>query len=98
MKTHTKLYIDKLGYNLTDYMPSEISGRKGVDIHHIINRENRIENLMLLTREEHLDHGEIKKSMVFLLETHRNFLNDNGVVFDNKWFEFNINKYRSLCE
>jgi len=93
MKAHTKLYINSLGYDITDFMPCEISGNKGVDIHHIVNRENRIENLMLLTRELHAKHGEIKSDMVYLLETHRNFLDINGVKFDNNWFEEQINKY-----
>ena len=74
-------------------MPSEISGNKGVDIHHIVNRENRIENLMLLTREEHIKYGEIKNKMTFLLKTHREFLENNGVKFSYKWFEEQINKY-----
>lgn len=96
MQKHTKIYIKSLGYHLADFMPCEVTGRKGVDIHHIVNRENRIENLMLLTREAHLENGEIKDKMVFLLEKHRKFLIDNGVKFDNSWFEFHINKYKSL--
>ena len=95
MKKHTKIYMKALGYDETDFMPCEITGRKGVDIHHIVNRENRIENLMLLTREKHVELGEIKSKMVYLLETHRNFLDTNGVKFDNNWFEKQINKYSS---
>lgn len=94
MKPHTKIYIDALGYHISDFMPSEISGKKGVDVHHIVNRENRIENLMLLTREEHAAYGEIKSKMVYLLEKHRDFLSVNGVKFDNKWFDRHINKYK----
>ena len=95
MRKHTKIYIDSLGYDETDFMPCEITGRKGVDIHHIVNRENRIENLMLLTREKHVELGEIKSKMVYLLETHRNFLDVNGVKFNNNWFKEYINKYSS---
>ena len=29
MKSHTKLYIKALGYDLTDFMPSELSGKIG---------------------------------------------------------------------
>ena len=94
MKKHTTIYIKSLGYDLCDFMPCEITGQKGVDIHHIVDRENRIENLMLLTREKHAELGEIKSKMVYLLETHRNFLEVNGVKFDNHWFEEHINKYR----
>lgn len=93
MKPHTKLYLKSLGYDISDFMPSELSGKRGVDIHHIVNRENRIENLMLLTREEHAKLGEIKSKMCFLLRKHREFLEFNGVSFSNKWFEEQINRY-----
>ena len=93
MKQHTKIYIESLGYHITDFMPCEISGQKGIDIHHIVSRENRIENLMLLTRDLHGQYGEIKSKMYFLLTTHMNFLELNGVRFDYKWFKKNIEKY-----
>ena len=96
MKKHTKIYMNALGYDISDFMPCEITGKKGVDIHHIVNRENRIENLMLLTREAHSQYGEIKNKMVYLLETHRLFLEVNGVRFDNSWFNEQINKYENL--
>jgi len=96
MKKHTKIYMNALGYDISDFMPCEITGKKGVDIHHIVNRENRIENLMLLTREKHAELGEVKSKMVYLLETHRLFLDVNGVPFDNSWFNEQINKYENL--
>ena len=86
-----------LGYDISDYMACELTGSPGIDIHHIVTRENRIENLMLLTREAHVENGEIKDRMVYLLEEHRTFLMCNGVRFDNNWFENHINKYKSLC-
>jgi hypothetical protein len=89
--------MDALGYDETDFMPCEITGSTGVDIHHTANREKRIENLMLLTREKHVELGEIKSEMCYLLEVHRDFLDVNGVKFDNKWFEFYINKYRQYA-
>jgi len=94
MRYHTKIYLKELGYDTCDFMPCEITGSRGVDIHHIVNRENRIENLMLLTRVKHIELGEIKSKMTYLLETHRDFLEVNGVKFDNNWFEEYINKYR----
>jgi hypothetical protein len=94
MKPHTKIYMNALGYDTCDFMPCEITGSRGVDIHHIFNRENRIENLMLLTRVKHVEFGEIKSKMVYLLETHRDFLIINGVRFDNNWFEELIKKYK----
>ena len=86
--------MQALGYDETDFMPCEITGSRGVDIHHIVNRENRIENLMLLTRVKHVELGEIKSKMTYLLETHQEFLEANGVKFNNDWFEKHINKYR----
>jgi len=94
MKKHTKIYMDALGYDTCDFMPCEITGSRGVDIHHIVNRENRIENLMLLTRVKHVELGEIKSKMAFLLTEHRLFLQVNGVKFNNDWFDEHINKYR----
>lgn len=96
MKKHTKVYLDALGYDETDFMPSELSGQKGVDIHHIVTREDRIENLMLLTRQEHLELGEIKSKMNYLLVAHRHFLDKNGVEYDNEWFEKWIKHYDNL--
>ena len=93
MKKHTKIYMDALGYNDTDYMPCELTGAPGVDIHHIVNREDRIENLMLLTREKHQYFGEIKAKMSFLLTKHEQFLIDNRVKYDKKWFRTYLKKY-----
>tara|TARA_R110000851_G_scaffold205605_1_gene357608 strand:- start:13 stop:309 length:297 start_codon:yes stop_codon:yes gene_type:complete len=98
MKKHTKIYMTALGYDETDFMPCEITGRKGVDIHHIVSRENKIENLMLLTREKHVELGEIKNKTAYVLERHMNFLDMNGVKFDNDWFTEQITKYMSYAD
>ena len=96
MKQHTLIYLEAFGHDRADnniFVPSEISGGRGVDIHHIVTREDRIENLMMLTREEHEQYGEIKEAMALLLKIHRRILQINNITFDNKWFEFYINKY-----
>lgn len=97
MRNHTKLYLKSLGYDLSDFIPSELSGAKAIDIHHIIGRgkkgEDRIENLMALTREEHIKHGDKKHDMKMLLIRHRLFLQENGVKFDNNWFIEQIKRY-----
>ena len=95
MKKHTKIYLKALGYDTCDFMPCEITGRKGQDIHHIVNRENRIENLMLLTREKHIELGEIKSKNADTLRRHRSFLEYNGVKFSYEWFEEQIKKYEA---
>jgi len=93
MKAHTKIYLKALGYDESDFMPCEITGATGVDIHHIVNRENRIENLMLLTRFQHQELGEVKSKMCYLLKVHMEFLEANGVRFSTDWFEEQLNKY-----
>jgi len=104
MKEHTKIYMDALGYDITDFIPSEISGKKAVDICHIecrgmggnpLKDKNRIENLMAQTRDEHIEFGDKKKFMVYQYKIHRQFLSDNGVKFDNNYFEKMITKYEN---
>jgi hypothetical protein len=92
--------MDSLGYSKEDFIPCELSGNRGVDIHHIIGRgkggEDRIENLMCLTRELHHDLGDKKEHMIELLTKHRNFLAVNGVKFSLDWFDEKINYYQSI--
>jgi hypothetical protein len=97
MKDYRQIYLNALGFDKEDYIPCEISISRGIDLHHIIGRgklgENRIENLMSLTRENHIKYGDNKKYMVYLLVTHRHYLYTKGVQFDNNWFEEKINFY-----
>ena len=102
MQKHTEIYMLALGYDETDFIPSEISGEKAVDIAHIsargmggnpIKDKDRIENLMAQTREEHLRLGDKKEFMAYQYEIHRQFLADCGVKFDNDYFEQKIRQY-----
>ena len=102
MKKHTKIYMDAFGYDKEDFIPSEISGKKAVDICHIEcrgmggnpnNDKDRIENLMAQTREEHIIFGDKKEFMVFQYKKHMNFLIDNGVKFDKKYLIEKITQY-----
>lgn len=97
MKAYTKLYMQKLGYAEGDFIPSEISGLPAVDIHHIIGRgktgEDRIENLMALTREEHHNIGDKKHLIADQFRMHARFLEANGVKFDKIWMHKQIEKY-----
>lgn len=95
-KKHTKIYLTAFGYDLSDpdqYVPCELTEGRGIDIHHIVSRENRIENLMMLTRLQHQEVGEIKSKTSDLLKVHRRHLEINGIPFDNEWFNKNIAKY-----
>lgn len=92
--------MDALGYKQGDFIPCERTGNTGVDVHHIIGRgkggPDRIENLMCLTRKQHLDNGDIKVMIPTLLLDHRRFLQDNNAPFDNEWFEQQLNKYQGI--
>ena len=99
MQEHTKIYLKGCGYTDTCFVSSEISNQRAVDTHHIISRgrggDNRLENLMALTREEHLTFGDKNQYMVFLLNIHRAFLKNRGVKFNNDWFEDKIKHYNT---
>lgn len=97
MKNHTKIYMTAFDYVLDDFIPSELSQQKAVDIHHILGRgkggEDRIENLIALTRDEHIKYGDKKEYMVYLLKRHRNHLAINNIPFSFNWFEDKIKQY-----
>ena len=40
MIKYKKVYLDALGFDECDFIPCEISGLLGVDLHHIIGRGN----------------------------------------------------------
>jgi hypothetical protein len=98
---HTALYMAAFGYGDTDFIPSELSGEKCQDVHHVICRgsggtkkEDRIENLIGLTRFEHEKYGDKKHCMSFLFERHRDFMLLSGVKFDMNWIEEQITKWK----
>jgi 5-methylcytosine-specific restriction endonuclease McrA len=68
MKKHTKVYLQGMGYDETDFICCEVCGAKAVDIHHIEARgmggseeRDTIENLMALCRDCHLNMGDKKQ-------------------------------------
>jgi len=98
---HTAIYMAAFGYGDTDFIPSELSGEKCQDVHHVICRgsggtkkEDRIENLIGLTRLEHEKYGDKKHCMSFLFERHRDFMLLSGVKFDMNWIEEQITKWK----
>lgn len=38
MKNHTKVYLQKMGFDETEYIPCEVCQDPAVDIHHLIGR------------------------------------------------------------
>lgn len=100
MKAYKKIYAEAFGYDpddKTSFIPSEISGDPAVDIHHICNREDRIENLMAVTRIEHKDYGEVKDLMYYLLKIHKRQLQLHGIEFDNNWFKEKMAIYKPFA-
>ena len=62
---------------MDDFIPCELCGAKGVDIHHIDCRgmggskeKDTIENLMALCRKCHILRGDIKNDIPFLKKIH----------------------------
>jgi hypothetical protein len=83
MKNHTKIYMKAFGYDVSDFIPSEISCQKAVDIHHIVSRKRGgkdvIENLMALTREEHEKFGDKVEFKDWLLVIHYGRMKQAGI-------------------
>jgi 5-methylcytosine-specific restriction endonuclease McrA len=83
MKKHVKVYLNHFDYDTDDFIPCEVCGAKAVDIHHIkargmggSNTKDVIENLQALCRKCHLDFGDKKQWMDFLINKHKNKLDD----------------------
>ena len=97
MKKHTKIYMKALGYKEGDFIPCERTGNKANDLHHVISRgkggEDRIENLMALTRQQHHDYGDKKQYIFQLLLDHEAFLIYNGVKYDKEYMNQLKKKY-----
>lgn len=102
MKEHVKIYFKYFGYEPGDFIPSEISGGRAVDICHIDCRgmggnptgdKNRIENLMAQTREEHISLGDKVDTKAFEYQKHLEFLENHGKPFDREYILDQIERY-----
>lgn len=78
MKKHTKVYLEYFGYGADDFIPCEVCHKRAVDIHHIVARgmggskeKDAIENLMALCRECHVEYGDKKQHLDFLMMKHQ---------------------------
>ena len=60
------------------------------------NRE-RIENLMCITVSEDLKYGDKEQYMSFLYQKHKDFLEFNGVKYDESYLDALIEKYALVC-
>ena len=77
MKKHTKVYLQAMGYDTTDWIPCEVCASQAVDIHHIEARgmggskhADVIENLMGLCRKCHVEYGDRKDIKDWLQSIH----------------------------
>lgn len=77
MKKHTKVYLEFFGYGVEDFIGCEVCGKRAVDIHHINARgmggtkaEENIENLMALCRSCHIEYGDKKQHIQYLIDLH----------------------------
>jgi len=94
MKQYKQVYCDAFGFDVGDWIPCEVTGKTAIDIHHIVTREDRIENLMAVTREVHAEFGEIKSCMCELLRRHRDVLTMRKIKYDREWFRQWIKHYK----
>ncbi|HLS53639.1 MAG TPA: hypothetical protein VK031_06680 [Tissierellaceae bacterium] len=94
MVKYKRIYLESLGLDRHDFIPCEVTGSEAVDIHHICTREDRIENLMAVTRKVHIKYGDKKRYMVKLLTRHRQYLDIHNVKYDEEWFEEKLNRYK----
>jgi hypothetical protein len=86
MKKHTRVYLDAMGYDETDFIPCEMCAKQAVDIHHIHARgmggshtKDYIENMMALCRACHLEYGDKKHHRVALVERHWQVMQERNV-------------------
>jgi len=77
MKNYTKLYMDYFGYDVSDFIPCEVTGHRSVDIMHIYPKgkypelKNDIFNLAAGTRDVHIEYENKKDE---LLKIHIDFM------------------------
>lgn len=87
MKKHVKIYLEYFGYRAGDFIPSEISGERADDIHHIeccgmggSGDKDNVENLMALTRAEHEKYGDKVRYEEMLKIYHKVFMKRFGKI------------------
>lgn len=99
MQSYTKAYLKELSRDETDFIPCEICGAKGTEIHHIMARSkfrellDDIRNLMAICRSCHEQYGDRKYLVPMLLKIHKRVLQIAGVKTDYRFFDFYIKRY-----
>lgn len=87
MRPWTKIYMDAMGYDVSDCILCEICSRPSNDLHHIQRRgiggsktKDTIENLMALCRPHHIQFGDKKQHMDYLKEIHALRMKERGLT------------------
>ena len=86
MKKHTRLYLDAMGYDISDTILCEVCEAVAVDINHIesrkmggTTREETIENLMAMCRKCHNELADIKELKPKLEYIHELRMKERGL-------------------
>ena len=89
MKPYTKIYLAFFGYKVQEDVSCEICGCPAIDINHIEARgmggnpngdKDRIENLMAMCREHHLNYGDVPGEIRAMLKViHLKYMAYNGI-------------------
>ena len=89
MRNHTKVYFEYFGYGMYDFIPCELTGQRAVDINHIdckgmggSKTKDNIENLIAMTRQLHIDFGDISELKEPLRLIHKHFMETRQPIFD----------------
>jgi 5-methylcytosine-specific restriction endonuclease McrA len=84
LRKHTKVYLSYFNFDTTDFIPCEVCNSQAVDIHHIKARgmggskdADNISNLMALCRNCHLEYGDKKQHLDFLIKIHADKVSPN---------------------
>ena len=104
MQTYTKVYLEKLDLDTTDFICCEVCESKATEIHHILARskykehQNDIENLMAICRKCHQEYGDQVYLMEALLKIHQKRLDIAKVKYDKNFFRFYNKKYKNKTD
>jgi len=104
MQSYAKVYLEAFSLDKTDFIGCGVCEKKSTEFHHIISRGkfkgglNLLENIFPICRTCHLDYGDKTEFMVLLLQINRRRLQIATIDFDDRFFEFYINKYTAKQE
>lgn len=100
MSKHKDIYFKAYNLSEGDFIPCAICGKEAVDIHAIEadgmgggKRGHRIENLIPLCREHHIEFGDKKQFKKMLFEKVKKALIRKGLKFAKDWIDKKIEQH-----